>query len=126
MLFVARVFPSQEKVIIVRDDGKVKEIGKHTWEAYLSKCNTYGFAYLCRRSVILTYGNLAVGIVTKREPLIDDVEMLKPLAEEVGMPDFVIDEAISLIYARDTLLDLSCAGCDTIKNVSVERGLATA
>ena len=114
MLFVARIFPSKEKVIIVRDDGKVKVVSKSLWETYLSKCSTYGFAYLCRRSVILTYGKLAIGIVTRRAPLVDDLEVLKPLAEEVGIPDFVIEEAESLIYARDTLLDLSCAGCDSI------------
>ncbi|UXD22036.1 hypothetical protein IPA_01035 [Ignicoccus pacificus DSM 13166] len=117
MRFVARVFPSKEKVVIVREDGKVKTVSKYLWETYLSKCNTYGFAYLCRRSVILTYGKLAIGIVTNREPLLEDLEELKPLLEQVGMPDFVYDEAVSLIYARDTLLDLSCAGCNAIKSL---------
>jgi len=114
MLFVARVFPSKDKVIIVRSDKKVKIVSKNLWDAYLSKCSTYGFAYLCKRSIILTYGKLAVGIVTRRAPLLDDLDLLKPLAEEVGIPDFVLEEAESLIYARDTLLDLSCAGCGSV------------
>jgi hypothetical protein len=73
---------------------------------------------LCRRSIILTYGKLAVGILTSQEPLLEDVEELKPLIEQVGMPDFVLDEAVSLIYSRDTLLDLSCAGCNSIAGLS--------
>ncbi|ALU12095.1 hypothetical protein EYM_00125 [Ignicoccus islandicus DSM 13165] len=111
--FIARVYRSKSKVVLAMSNGKVKVIELSIWNKYLSKCWTYGYAYLCKRSLILKYGDLVIGLVKKNEPpMPEDVEALMPLIEKLSFPHFVVDEVISLMYSRDTLLDLSCAGCE--------------
>ena len=115
LTFIARVFRSKSKVVIAMNNGKVKIVELDLWNKYLSKCSTYGYAYLCRRSLVLRYGDLLVGLVKRDEqPMLEDLEKLMPTLNELSFPPFVIDEAISLIYSRDALVDLSCAGCDSV------------
>ncbi len=113
MRFVARVYPSHETVVIVREDGKVRTVGIYTWKAYLGKCKSTGLAYLCKRSIILGDGELYVGIVTRESPMPSDLERLKPLVERFGIPEFALDDALALMHMRDALIDLSCIGCES-------------
>ncbi len=115
-LFAGRIFKSKSKVLLVTENGKVKIVPLNLWKKYLSKCSTYGYAYLCNRSIILRYGELIIGLVKRDgQPTLEDIDKLASLAEKLSMPYFVIDEAISLIYSRDTLLDFSCMGCDLVQ-----------
>ncbi len=112
MRFVARAYKDRNEVIIVREDGKVKTVSYLHWTAYLNKCLNGNFAHLCRRSLIVGYGNLWVGIVKDREIMPEDLEELKGMVDYFNIPEFAFDEAVALMYSRDSLFDLSCAGCE--------------
>ena len=111
MRFVAEVRRDLGKVIISKEDGEVREVSLDVWEKYLNKCMNNGAAYLCRRAAIVSKGNVFVGTVTQREPRPEDVYAIEDLARSLGLPEFVLEDLISLMYIRDAMFDLSCVGC---------------
>jgi len=111
MRFVARVYPSENVVVIVREDGKVRTVSLNLWRAYLSKCESYGVAYLCRRAAMVSGGDIVVGIVTEEPPKPEDLDRIRPLLNNFGIPEFALEDLVALMYSRDELEDLSCVGC---------------
>ncbi|NPA84695.1 MAG: hypothetical protein GXO07_01655 [Crenarchaeota archaeon] len=111
MRFVARVDPRRGAVVLAREDGKVRVVSLQKWRSYLSKCKGYGAAYLCRRAIIVGTDDMYVGVVTRDQPMPKDLKALRPLVERYGIPDFVLEDVVALMYHRDSLVDLSCVGC---------------
>ena len=114
MKFVAEVRRDSGKVIISKEDGEVREVSLNVWDRYLSKCMSNGAAYLCKRAAMISKGDVFVGVVTEKEPRPEDVSSIEELARSLGLPEFLLEDLISLMYIRDAMFDLSCVGCEQL------------
>jgi len=111
MKFVARVYPERNEVVVVKENGEVRSVNLDLWRKYLNKCHTNGAVYLCNKAAMVSKGNLFVGVVTDSQPLPE------PVMKELGIPEFLLEDLVSMMYLRDAMFDLSCVGCESVTTV---------